>query len=64
MGCFHHIAPHRRMNYIGLIKKALKPNGFFAITCFLQSGDLGVATYTIGKSCNKESNIVKTSTDP
>ncbi|WP_373894627.1 class I SAM-dependent methyltransferase [Virgibacillus natechei] len=42
-GCFHHIAPHRRMNYIDLIRKALKPNGFFAITCFLQGGDLGVA---------------------
>lgn len=40
-GCFHHIAPHRRMNYIELIQKALKPGGYFAITCFVQDGDLG-----------------------
>jgi len=42
-GCFHHIAPHRRMSYINLVKKALKPNGFFAITCFVQGGELGGA---------------------
>lgn len=42
-GCFHHIAPHRRMSYIELVKRALKPNGFFAITCFLEGGKLGGA---------------------
>lgn len=42
-GCFHHIAPHRRMNYIDLVKRALKPNGFFAITCFVEGGELGGA---------------------
>ncbi|CAI9397018.1 class I SAM-dependent methyltransferase [Niallia sp. Sow4_A1] len=42
-GCFHHIAPHRRMSYINLVKKALKPNGYFAITCFFQGGELGGA---------------------
>ncbi|MED3574858.1 class I SAM-dependent methyltransferase [Cytobacillus praedii] len=42
-GCFHHIAPHRRMSYINLVKKALKPNGFFAMTCFVQGGELGGA---------------------
>lgn len=42
-GCFHHIAPHRRMDYIELVKRALKPGGFFAITCFLQGGELGGA---------------------
>ncbi|MCG7345993.1 class I SAM-dependent methyltransferase [Sporosarcina sp. ACRSL] len=40
-GCFHHIAPHRRMSYINLLQKALKPGGFFAITCFVQGGELG-----------------------
>jgi SAM-dependent methyltransferase len=39
-GCFHHIAPHRRMSYIELVKKALKPNGFFALTCFVPGGEL------------------------
>lgn len=40
-GCFHHTAPHRRMSYINVVKKALKPNGFFAITCFEQGGKFG-----------------------
>ena len=42
-GCFHHIAPHRRMSYINLVQKALKPGGYFAITCFVQGGELGGA---------------------
>jgi len=46
LGCFHHIAPHRRMNYINLVKKALKPGGYFAITCFVQGGELGGADIT------------------
>ncbi|OOR22535.1 MULTISPECIES: class I SAM-dependent methyltransferase [Bacillus cereus group] len=45
-GCFHHIAPHRRMSYINLVKKALKPGGYFAITCFVQGGELGGADIT------------------
>ncbi|MFJ7935331.1 class I SAM-dependent methyltransferase [Sporosarcina sp. NPDC096371] len=42
-GCFHHIAPHRRMDYIHLVQKALKPGGYFSITCFVQGGELGGA---------------------
>lgn len=42
-GCFHHIAPHRRMDYINLIQTALKPGGYFAITCFVQGGEVGGA---------------------
>lgn len=45
-GCFHHIAPHRRTNYLELIKKALKPGGYFAITCFVQGGELGGSDIT------------------
>ncbi|WP_226659143.1 class I SAM-dependent methyltransferase [Pseudalkalibacillus hwajinpoensis] len=40
-GCFHHIAPHRRMNYIALVKQALKAGGEFALTCFIENGELG-----------------------
>ncbi|MFJ8262160.1 class I SAM-dependent methyltransferase [Rummeliibacillus sp. NPDC094406] len=40
-GCFHHIAPHRRMDYINLIKKSLKPGGYFALNCFIENGQLG-----------------------
>jgi cyclopropane fatty-acyl-phospholipid synthase-like methyltransferase len=42
-GCFHHIAPHRRMSYINLVTKALKPGGFFALTCFITGGEHGGA---------------------
>lgn len=45
-GCFHHIAPHRRISYINLVKRALKPNGYFAITCFLEGGDFGGSDMT------------------
>ncbi|RDI36434.1 class I SAM-dependent methyltransferase [Falsibacillus pallidus] len=40
-GCFHHIAPHRRMSYLDLLQKALKPGGYFAITCFAAGGQYG-----------------------
>lgn len=43
-GCFHHIAPHRRRDYIELLQKALKPKGFFALTCFTEGGQFGGAT--------------------
>lgn len=43
-GCFHHIAPHRRISYIQLIKKALKTGGYFAITCFAPNGEYGGST--------------------
>ncbi|MFI8687058.1 class I SAM-dependent methyltransferase [Rossellomorea sp. NPDC077527] len=42
-GCFHHIAPHRRMCYIRIVENALKDEGCFGITCFLQGGKLGGA---------------------
>jgi cyclopropane fatty-acyl-phospholipid synthase-like methyltransferase len=42
-GCFHHIAPHRRMTYLNILNKALKPDGFFALTCFKAGGKLGGA---------------------
>ncbi|TKC18033.1 class I SAM-dependent methyltransferase [Robertmurraya kyonggiensis] len=42
-GCFHHIAPHRRMSYLELLNKALKPNGYFGLTCFIPNGELGGA---------------------
>jgi SAM-dependent methyltransferase len=40
-GCFHHIAPHRRISYINLIERALRHGGYFGITCFYQGGILG-----------------------
>jgi SAM-dependent methyltransferase len=34
-GCFHHIPPHRRITYVDMVAKILKPNGFFCIYCFV-----------------------------
>ncbi|WP_285395839.1 class I SAM-dependent methyltransferase [Lysinibacillus sp. fls2-241-R2A-57] len=40
-GCFHHIAPHRRVTYIELVHKLLKPNGSFALCSFEEHGAYG-----------------------
>lgn len=40
-GCFHHIAPHRKITYLNLIHHALKPGGHFALSCFEAGGPLG-----------------------
>ena len=40
-GCFHHIAPHRRIDYVNLINQGLKPGGLFGITCFVENGNVG-----------------------
>ncbi len=40
-GCFHHIAPHRRRQYVELVTTALKPGGWFGMTCFKPEGGSG-----------------------
>ena len=40
-GCFHHIAPHRRQRYVELVANALKPGGWFGLTCFRPEGGSG-----------------------
>jgi cyclopropane fatty-acyl-phospholipid synthase-like methyltransferase len=40
-GCFHHIAPHRRSRYVQLVTCALKPGGWFGLTCFRPEGGSG-----------------------
>jgi len=37
-GCFHHIPPHRRLGYVELVVRALKPGGWFGLTCFRPEG--------------------------
>ena len=41
-GCFHHLPPHRRISYLALLDRALKPGGHFALTCF--TADEGTST--------------------
>ncbi|MGW3986461.1 class I SAM-dependent methyltransferase [Streptomyces sp. NPDC004830] len=33
-GCFHHLAPHRRVSYLALLERLLAPGGLFGLTCF------------------------------
>jgi SAM-dependent methyltransferase len=40
-GCFHHIAPHRRKDYVELVHRALKPAGRYGLVCFRPEGGSG-----------------------
>jgi SAM-dependent methyltransferase len=33
-GCLHHLPPHRRVSYLGLLDRVLAPGGYFAVACF------------------------------
>lgn len=39
-GCFHHLPPHRRISYLGLLDRLLAPGGHLGLTCFA-SGAMG-----------------------
>ncbi|MFK8911744.1 class I SAM-dependent methyltransferase [Streptomyces sp. YS-3] len=39
-GCFHHLPPHRRISYLGLLDRLLAPGGHLSLTCFA-SGEMG-----------------------
>lgn len=40
-GCFHHVAPHRRKDYVDLVTRALKPGGSYGLVCFRPEGGSG-----------------------
>lgn len=48
-GCFHHIKPHRREQYLRTILKYLKPNGYFAMICFNLKGGANISDYDVYK---------------
>jgi SAM-dependent methyltransferase len=33
-GCFHHLPPHRRVSYLSLLDRCLKPGGYLGLACF------------------------------
>ncbi|MFI6938699.1 class I SAM-dependent methyltransferase [Streptomyces sp. NPDC050418] len=37
-GCFHHLPPHRRVSYLGLLDRILAPGGHLVLTCFAAGG--------------------------
>ncbi|WP_427914448.1 class I SAM-dependent methyltransferase [Ramlibacter sp. MMS24-I3-19] len=41
-GCFHHIAPHRREQYVDLVVAALRPGGWSTLTAFRPEGGSGL----------------------
>ncbi len=41
-GCFHHLPPHRRVTYLALLRRALRPGGRFALACFAAGRPDGV----------------------
>jgi SAM-dependent methyltransferase len=40
-GCFHHLAPHRRQDYVALVSRALRPGGRYGLVCFRPEGGSG-----------------------
>ena len=40
-GCFHHIPPHQRGEYVQLVSNALKPAAAFGLVCFTPEGGSG-----------------------
>ena len=38
-GMFHHLAPHRRITYIKLLKSIINKNGYFGLNCFAWGDD-------------------------
>jgi cyclopropane fatty-acyl-phospholipid synthase-like methyltransferase len=40
-GCFHHLPPHRRRDYLELVDLALKPGGSYGLVCFRPEGGSG-----------------------
>jgi SAM-dependent methyltransferase len=41
-GCFHHLPPHRRKDYVELVSRALRPGGSFGLVCFRPEGGSGL----------------------
>jgi SAM-dependent methyltransferase len=42
-GCFHHLAPHRRISYLQALRAALAPGGLFGI-CTFAAGRMGTSS--------------------
>jgi len=46
-GCFHHVPPHRRPDYLRLLKRALRPGGAFGLVCFRPEGGSGLSDLAV-----------------
>ncbi len=46
-GCFHHIKPHRREQYLTRVLDYLKDDGYFLMTCFNPDGGANISDYDV-----------------
>jgi SAM-dependent methyltransferase len=46
-GCFHHLPPHRRRDYVSLVGQALRPGGRYGLVCFRPEGGSGFTDYQV-----------------
>lgn len=51
-GCFHHIKPHRREQYLTRILDYLKDDGHFLMTCFNSDGGADISDYDVYRDCS------------
>ena len=56
-GMLHHLAPHRRISYLEIVKNALKPNGYFGIVCFNTDGALDTSDWEVYRAGNLKRGI-------
>jgi len=56
-GLLHHLAPHRRLSYLEVIKKALKPNGHFGLVCFNTDGALDTSDWEVYRAGSLKKGI-------
>jgi len=46
-GCFHHLPPHRRKDYVELVRRAVKPGGSYGLVCFRPEGGSGFTDHQV-----------------
>lgn len=56
-GCFHHVKPHRRNQYLNNVLKLLKPDGYFAMNCFNLNGGANISDYDVYRDYSMHGGI-------
>ncbi len=56
-GCFHHIKPHRREEYLSKIQNALKLDGYFLMTCFTTDGGANISDFDVYREYSMQGGL-------
>ncbi len=56
-GCFHHIKPHRREEYLTKIQNVLKTDGYFLMTCFTPDGGANISDYDVYREYSMQGGL-------